>query len=153
MNRMPRYVLSPAAISDMESVLSWTDRQFGESARLRYESLLTQSIVDIADEPDRIGSITRPEISEAARTYHLWHSRNRVDRAAGRVKHPRHFLLYRKRGWPDRNRQSAARQRRPGATSSRGLSRLDATSEEFIDYRSTAFTSSTTCSGVMPKCL
>jgi toxin ParE1/3/4 len=51
----------------------------------------------VVEDPDRIGSHKRPEIAAAARTYHLWHSRNRVAKRVGRVKSPRHFLLYRMR--------------------------------------------------------
>lgn len=92
---MPRYVLAPAAQADIEAILAWSHDQFGELARLRYEALLVQSILDVVDDPGRAGSFRRPEIAEAARTYHLRHSRDRVDAVSGRVRHPRHFLLYR----------------------------------------------------------
>lgn len=36
-------------------------------------------------------------IAQAARTYHLRHSRDHVDDTVGRVRRPRHFLLYRMR--------------------------------------------------------
>ena len=67
-------------------------------ARLRYEALLARAILDVADDPDRVGSYTRPEIAPEARTYHLWHSRNRIEPVSERVHHPRHFLLFRKCG-------------------------------------------------------
>jgi toxin ParE1/3/4 len=92
---MSRYVLSPAALRDIESILAWTHEQFGVSGRLRYEALLVQAILDVADDAERAGSQKRPEIAPAARTYHLYQSRNRVEAAAGRVRHPRHVLLYR----------------------------------------------------------
>jgi toxin ParE1/3/4 len=92
---MHRYVVSPAAECDIESILAWTHQQFGASGRLRYEALLVRGILDVADDPGRIGSQRRPEIAPAARTYHLWHSRDRVAMASGRVRHPRHLLLYR----------------------------------------------------------
>jgi toxin ParE1/3/4 len=92
---MTRYTLSPAAERDIASILAWTDEHFGEQARLRYEALLVQAIVDVAEDPQRPGSTSRDEISRAARTYHLWHSRNRVDSALGRVRRPRHLLIYR----------------------------------------------------------
>jgi toxin ParE1/3/4 len=91
---MSRYVLSPAAERDIESILAWTHERFGVAGRLRYEALLTQAILDVAVDAERAGSLHRPEIVPTARTYHLWHSRNRVDAAVGRVRHPRHFLLY-----------------------------------------------------------
>ena len=49
-----------------------------------YEALLTRAILDIAAEPERAGSHARPEIADAARTYHLRHSRDHVSAAIGR---------------------------------------------------------------------
>jgi toxin ParE1/3/4 len=81
----------------MEAVLSWTQVEWGEQASLRYEALLVQAIMDAATNPDLPGSSRRPEIAASARTYHLTHSRNHVATKVGRVKRPRHFLLYRTR--------------------------------------------------------
>jgi plasmid stabilization system protein ParE len=36
---MSRYVVSPAAERDIESILVWTHEQFGASGRLRYGKL------------------------------------------------------------------------------------------------------------------
>ena len=94
---MPRFVISPAAERDIQSILAWTHERFGLQARLRYEALLVRAVLDVADDPGRTGSQTRPEIAPAARTYHLWHSRDRVEPASDRVRRPRHFLLYRTR--------------------------------------------------------
>jgi toxin ParE1/3/4 len=92
---MPRVVLSPVAEEDIIEILAWSHEHFGELARLRYEALLTQAIVDIAEDPERTGSISRDELAVGARTYHLWHSRQRAERAVGIVSKPRHFLLFR----------------------------------------------------------
>lgn len=94
---MPSCVISPAAERDIESILAWTHEQFGAEGRLRYEALVVRAILDVADNPDRNGSQRRPEIAAAARTYHLCHSRLRVRASGGRVRRPRHFLLYRTR--------------------------------------------------------
>ena len=94
---MPRYLLSPAAEQDIASILAWTHENFGQPARLRYEALLVRAILDVAETPDRAGSHNRPEIGVGIRSYHLLHSRRRVSAAAGRVKLPRHFLLFRVR--------------------------------------------------------
>jgi toxin ParE1/3/4 len=80
---------------DITSILAWTHEHFGEQARLRYEALLVQAIVDVAEDPERPGSALRHEISRVACTYHLWHSRNHVDVAIGRVRRPRHLLIFR----------------------------------------------------------
>jgi toxin ParE1/3/4 len=89
------FILSPATAQDISSILAWTHARFGEQARLRYEALLVQAIVDVAEDPERPGSATREEIATNARTYHLVHSRDRVAKAIGRVGRPRHFLIYR----------------------------------------------------------
>lgn len=92
---MAKFVLAPAAEADIEGILAWTHEHFGEAARLRYEELLAQAILDIAANPERSGCVSRSELSEAARTYHLYFSRDNVSPAANRVKRPRHFLLFR----------------------------------------------------------
>jgi toxin ParE1/3/4 len=92
---MAHYTLSRAAERDIASILTWTHDHFGESARRRYEELIVQAIIDVADDPERPGSAARNEVSRGARTYHLGHSRNRVAISRGRVRRPRHFLLYR----------------------------------------------------------
>ena len=94
---MSRYLISPAAEQDIASILAWTHEEFGEQARLRYEALVVRAILDLAGNPDRAGTHSRPEIAADVRSYHLSHSRGRVAAAIGRVKHPRHFLLYRVR--------------------------------------------------------
>ena len=59
--------------------------------------LLAQALRDIGNDPERPGSIERPEIMvEGARTYHPEFSRGRLK--GQRVKMPRHVLLYRRRG-------------------------------------------------------
>ena len=95
---MPRFILSRAAERDIESILAWTHERFGEQARLRYEALPVRAILDVADNAERTGSQRRPEIAPNARTYHLWHSRDRVQPSSDRVRSPRHFLLFRIRG-------------------------------------------------------
>lgn len=92
---MPRFTLSLAAERDIVSILAWTHEQFGEQARLRYEALLVQAMVDISDDPQRMGSASRDDISSNVKTYHLWHSRNHVERVLGGVRRPRHFLVFR----------------------------------------------------------
>lgn len=68
---MPRVVLSPVAEEDIIEILAWSHEHFGAPARLRYEALLTQDIVDIAEDPKRTGIISRDELAVGARTYHL----------------------------------------------------------------------------------
>ena len=95
---MFRVVLAPAAEDDIVKILAWSHEHFGEQARLRYEALLTQAIVDMAEDPERVGSLSREELALGARTYHLWHSRHRVAKSVGMVGNPKHFLLLRVNG-------------------------------------------------------
>ena len=90
-----RYNLSVTAAADIASILAWSQEHFGESARLRYEWLLIQAIEDVAADPERPGSHRRDEIAVNVRTYHLWHSRERVPEVPRRVIRPRHLLVYR----------------------------------------------------------
>ena len=90
---MQRVVVAPAAEEDIVKILAWSHEHFGEQARLRYEALLTQAIVDIAENPDRVGSMSREELTAGARTYHLWHSRQRIAKTIGMIGKPRHFFV------------------------------------------------------------
>ena len=49
----------------------------------------------MAEPPEGVGSHDRPEITDTARTYHLRHSRDPVNKSIERVQHLRHFLLFR----------------------------------------------------------
>lgn len=63
---------------------------------LRYNSSMTQALRDIAEEPERPGSQQRPELGAGVLVYHLRFSRDRAGSEPGRVKVPRHFLVYRR---------------------------------------------------------
>ncbi|MEZ6048679.1 MAG: type II toxin-antitoxin system RelE/ParE family toxin [Planctomycetaceae bacterium] len=90
-----RIRLAPAAEQDIESILRWTYETFGEQIRLRYEELLIQAILDLQTDPERAGSQRRPELAKEARSYHLRSSRNNVEKSIGRIRNPRHFVIYR----------------------------------------------------------
>jgi toxin ParE1/3/4 len=92
---MFRYRLSAAAQGDVLSILAWTHEQFGEVARLRYESLIVAALRDVASQPDRPGSLARPELGAGVRSWHLRLSRDRVKRGVEAVRRPRHFVVYR----------------------------------------------------------
>ena len=92
---MLRYRLSDAAQADVINILAWTHKEFGEAARLRYESLIIAALRDVATHPDRPGSIARPELGAGVRSWHLRLSRNHAATGAEVVRRPRHFLVYR----------------------------------------------------------
>jgi toxin ParE1/3/4 len=89
-----QFRLSALARWDIAALLERSREQFGEKSRLRYEALLKQAILDVAADPERIGSQLRPEFAPAIRFYHLRYSRDRVKRSLGRVRSPRHLLVY-----------------------------------------------------------
>jgi toxin ParE1/3/4 len=89
------YRLSATAEEDIVRLLAYTQTRFGEIARRRYEALLVVGLRDIAFDPERPGSVARPELGLTVRSYHLRHSRDRARTADGLVRQPRHLLLYR----------------------------------------------------------
>ncbi len=90
---MPRVFLSPQAADDIAAILQRTAATFGESATQRYEQLLAQSLVDLAENPRRAGCSLWTEIGPNAFTYHLAHSRSNVQSSVGQMKHPRHYRI------------------------------------------------------------
>jgi len=87
--------LSATAEDDITRLLAYTEDQFGATARRRYEALLVTGLRDLSLDPLRPGSIARPELGHAVRSYHLRHSRDRARTPDGLVRRPRHLLLYR----------------------------------------------------------
>lgn len=79
----------------MLAILASTDSHFGTAARLRYEALLASALRDIATDPERPGSVARPELGPGVRSYHVRHSRHAVPPQAGAVRRPRHLILFR----------------------------------------------------------
>jgi toxin ParE1/3/4 len=92
---MFRYRLSEAAQGDILGILAWTDEQLGEAARRRYESLVVTALRDVASQPDRPGSVARPELGTGVRSWHLRLSRSHVRPGLEVVRRPRRFLVYR----------------------------------------------------------
>ncbi len=92
---MADFRISAAAQADIIELLARTHERFGELARSRYEHLLVTALGDLAVDPDRIGTVKRPELGEGVRSYHLRHSRDRALYENGIVRRPRHLLLFR----------------------------------------------------------
>lgn len=78
------------------SILDWSQDQFGESARKRYEALIVTAIRDAASRGDTLGATSRPELGEDVSSWHLARGRSRS--SGGTVRRPRHFLVCR---WDD----------------------------------------------------
>ena len=94
--KRPAYEVSLAATADSDfiEIMDWSADQFGPSAAGRYEALIGQALIDLSDDPFRVGARQQPELSEELYVYHLASSHDRVA-AGSRVKAPRHFFLYR----------------------------------------------------------
>ncbi len=92
---MLRFRISDEATMDLVAILSWAQKNFGEQARLNYEELIIQSILDISDNPSRVGTSVRSELTTGAMTYHIRYSRDSVKIRERSVRKPRHFLIYR----------------------------------------------------------
>ena len=92
---MAVYRLSSAAQEDIAELLAYTEANFGEIVMLRYERLLIAALLDIAADPERRGSVARPELGENVRSYHLRYSREHARTGERIIRRPRHLVLYR----------------------------------------------------------
>ena len=92
---MFRYRLSEAAQGDVLNILAWTHEQSGEAARLRCGSLIVAALRDVARQPDRPGSLARPELGAGVRSWHLRLSRDHMKPGVGVVRRSRHCLVHR----------------------------------------------------------
>ncbi|WP_111721561.1 type II toxin-antitoxin system RelE/ParE family toxin [Homoserinimonas sp. OAct 916] len=93
---MASYRLTRAAQADIISILAWSDEQFGDEARKRYESLIASAIRGAASSSGDAGHTPRPDLGDGVFSWHLSQSRTHVP---GRVVHrPRHFLICRRDG-------------------------------------------------------
>ena len=88
---MRKVTITKPAHSDLLDIRKYTVNRYGHNAANSYESLLKQAIRDVREDPYRLGSKNRPEISKNIRSYHIMLSRERAGRI---VKKPRHFILY-----------------------------------------------------------
>lgn len=95
MTNPPQFVIASEAKFDIVLVLDWTRIHFGVEFEHRYEALIKQGILDVVSDPNRVGTKILDHIARDIRLYHLSHSRYRVPRNIGRMKHPRHILIFR----------------------------------------------------------
>ena len=87
--------LSLHAEEDIVSILAWSLDKFGGAACRRYEALFVAAFDSLCKNPEKFGSIARPEFGDSVRTYHLRFSRDEARTAEGIVHRPRHLLVYR----------------------------------------------------------
>lgn len=87
-------VLSAAAQGDIAHILEWTQEEFGDTGRTRYERLISTALIDLRADPARAGVRQRDDIGKRVCTYHLASSRKRVT-TSKQVAKPRHLVLFR----------------------------------------------------------
>ena len=63
-----QFVRSAAAQTDLIDILAWTHEHFGDAARKRYEALIVAALRDVSAQPNRPGSIERPELGDGVRS-------------------------------------------------------------------------------------
>ncbi len=80
-----RVRLGAAAELDFANILKWTAEKFGRGQVRVYRDTLLQTIAELAEGPDVVGSKARDEIMKGLRTLHV----------ARHGRRGRHFLLYR----------------------------------------------------------
>ena len=86
------------ADEDIVSILELSLSKFGQAACRRYEALLTTAFEGLREEPEKFGSIARPEFGSSIRTIHLRFSRDEARTPEGIVHRPRHVVAYRVAG-------------------------------------------------------
>lgn len=93
---MARFRLAREAEADIQGIAAWSRARFGDESRRRYVALIAAAILDVAEDPDRIGQAPRPELGDRIRSWPLRLSRHHS--RGGRVRQPRHILIYRADG-------------------------------------------------------
>ncbi|HVJ84149.1 MAG TPA: type II toxin-antitoxin system RelE/ParE family toxin [Caulifigura sp.] len=89
---MRELTFSPSADQDIDSILDWSIEHFGEAASSRYAILIYHCCELIRADP--LGQSTHVSETTDFRLIHL-KSGSRSAPPAARVKHPRHFILFR----------------------------------------------------------
>jgi toxin ParE1/3/4 len=89
-----RVVVAPQAARDIAKIVAKSRKDFGQLAAERYEALTAQALIDIGEDPRRLGATVRPDLLPSETyVYHLSFSRDRT--SGQKVKEPRHFIGYR----------------------------------------------------------
>ncbi len=92
---MAHYLVTVTAPAerDLQDIFLWSETEFGNPAADRYEALIAQAIAELTENPFRPGAKQREDLFPGIYIYHMAFSREHV--TEGRVKSPRHFLVYR----------------------------------------------------------
>lgn len=93
MTSKSRYTLrrTHKADQDLKEIRDYTVERYGRDAARAYTKLLRQAFKDIQENPHRLGSKERSDVSDHVRSYHVSLSK---DRSQSTIKSPRHVVLY-----------------------------------------------------------
>jgi len=86
-----KWQFAGTAREQVTAIIRRSELDWGAPAADRYLALLLTAMQDVADDPQRPGS---RQIDPNLLVYHIRHSRNRVPDPPGRVRSPRHYLVY-----------------------------------------------------------
>ena len=87
---MLRVLFTDSATRQADEIWVWGGEQFGEAVRDRYDLLLAQAVIDLAEAPRRHGV----EIIDGRIHYHIRHSLPSILKA-DRVRSARHLVIAR----------------------------------------------------------
>lgn len=93
---MPSLRFVHAADLDVVKILTRSQRDFGDDARMRYANLIATAAHHASEHPDGVGFHAHAELGDGVLTWHLEQSTHRCP--APRVRHPVHVLVCRWRG-------------------------------------------------------
>jgi plasmid stabilization system protein ParE len=85
-----RVLFTNSATRLADEIGEWGKARFGEAVRDRYDLLLAQAVIDLAEAPGRRGV----RIIDGLIQYHVWHSLQSILRA-DRVESARHLVIAR----------------------------------------------------------
>lgn len=92
---MRHTLFTDEAILDFMSILQRSRKQFGIKTCEAYGALMEQAMIDLSEQPERLGVYPRFDIEHGVYFYHLKHSKKHVPKPFTRIHSPRHFMVFR----------------------------------------------------------
>jgi len=87
-----RVRITGPAQRDIFSAVQRSSDDFGPQARDRYRRLLDQALIDLGEEPNRVGVLSIDDVREGYFTYHIKSSIERAPKPS--VRQPRHLFAF-----------------------------------------------------------
>ena len=87
--------LSLPAQADIAHILAESEQLFGLAARRRYDALIRTALKDIGENAERAGARHRSDFGPGIFVYPLMLSRARAQIPEGKVRRPRHVIVFR----------------------------------------------------------